>query len=223
MSSFASVSGDEELPDLLSLISRSKELEDVQLRRAEKTSLNALNRDKNKPSVRYPIEGKVKDGPGKVSILAQAHLGCLNIADPGLQREANRIAQVGLRLSRCLAALLWSARETDPGDGGSGNRRSYKAVKASVELAKCFESGVWNNSVFVSKQFDRVGIAYSTALVNAGFTSFQKIATANPRELEMCLNKQPPFGNHLRNCAIHMPEYALSVEQVMLMNHPKSV
>ena len=30
----------------------------------------------------------------------------------------------------------------------------------------------------------------------------------------MCLNKQPPFGNHLRKSALHMPEYALDLEQV---------
>ena len=30
----------------------------------------------------------------------------------------------------------------------------------------------------------------------------------------MCLNKQPPFGNHLRRSALHMPEYALDLEQV---------
>jgi ATP-dependent DNA helicase HFM1/MER3 len=153
---------------------------------------------------RFPIDGKVKDSETKVSILAQAHLGCLNITDSGLQRESVRIVQICQRLSRCLAELLWTTRD---------DRNLYKAIKNSVILAKCFDCAIWNNSENVSKQFERVGIAYSTSLVHAGFTSFHKISGANPRELEMALNKQPPFGNHLRSCAMHMPEYSMDVEQ----------
>ena len=91
--------------------------------------------------------------------------------------------------------------------------QKHKAVKNAAILAKCFVSGVWNNTDFVSKQFERVGTVFSSHLKSAGYTSFARIASANPRELEMCLNKQPPFGNHLRKSAIHMPEYALDLEQ----------
>ena len=67
---------------------------------------------------RFPFEEKVNDNVTKVSILAQAQLGCLSIDDakcPGLMREAARIVQVGQRLSRCLSELLWCAPDADKG------------------------------------------------------------------------------------------------------------
>ena len=88
-----------------------------------------------------------------------------------------------------------------------------QAVKNAAILAKCFESGVWNNTDLVSKQFERVGPVFSSHLKSAGYTTFARLSAANPRELEMCLNKQPPFGNHLRKSALHMPEYALDLQQ----------
>ncbi len=89
---------------------------------------------------------------------------------------------------------------------------SNRALRGAVVLSKSLTCGIWNNSAYVSKQFDRVGVAYSTSLVHAGFSSFQRIRQADPRNLEMVLNKQPPFGNHVRNCAAAMPEYNLRVE-----------
>ncbi len=79
--------------------------------------------------------------------------------------------------------------------------------------------GIWNNSNYVSKQFERVGFAYSTSLVHAGYNSFRKLREANPRDLELVVNKQPPFGNHLRNSAAAMPEYDLVLEQVEQGSH----
>ncbi len=83
-----------------------------------------------------------------------------------------------------------------------------------MTLCKSLTCGIWNNSSFVSKQFDRVGPAYSSSLVNAGYCSLRSIAEADPRTLELVLNKQPPFGNHVRNSAAAMPEYDLNVERV---------
>ena len=65
---------------------------------------------------RFPFDEKVNDNVTKVSILAQAQLGCLSIDDakcPGLAREAARIVQLGQRLSRCLSELLWCSPDAD--------------------------------------------------------------------------------------------------------------
>ena len=43
------------------------------------------------------------------------------------------------------------------------------------------------------------GLALSTTLVNAGVTSFAKLLEKNPRELELIVNRHPPFGNQVRN------------------------
>lgn len=204
MRNFSIITGDEDLSDLIKILCKSKEFSDIMLRRNEKVSLNMLNADKHKKTVRFPVPGKVKDGFMKTVVLMQSILGCLHIADPSLNREALRIVQTGSRLAKCLAEFVW-ARTAE---------NCHKALKNSCLLSQSLSAGIWNNSEYVSKQFDRIGIAYSTSLVHAGFTSFKKIAESDPRELELVLNKQAPFGNHLRTSALHMPEYDLKVEQV---------
>ncbi len=59
MKNFASIGGEEELPTMLGLLCKSKEFEDIPLRRGEKTTLNSLNKDKHKTTIRFPFEGKV--------------------------------------------------------------------------------------------------------------------------------------------------------------------
>ena len=203
MKLFAGVKGQEDMPALLNALCEAKELGDIVLRRSEKVTLGTLNKDKHKPTIRFPFEGKVKDAKTKVSILVQASLGSLSIQDPALNRESLHAVHTLGRLAKCLVEFLWAKK----GEG------FFKALKSSVTLAKCVKAGMWEDSKFVSRQFERVGLAYSTALVHAGITSFDKIVGANPRDLEMILNKQPPFGNHLRNCATKMPKYALSLEK----------
>ena len=43
------------------------------------------------------------------------------------------------------------------------------------------------------------GVTLSTVLVNAGYTTFDKLLEANPRELELVVNRHPPFGNQVYN------------------------
>jgi len=124
---------------------------------------------------------------------------------------------VAKRLSKCLFECVWEMEENDP------SRRYFKALHAAATLAKCLNCGLWNTSDYVSKQFERVGVAYSTSLGKAGFTSLAKIASADPRALEMVLKKPPPFGNHIRNCALAMPFYNLQVENVLAVFHYKAV
>ncbi len=64
MKNFASIEGQEELSTLLNLLCKSKEFEDIPLRRGEKTLLNTLNKDKHKATIRFPWEGKVSDRAG---------------------------------------------------------------------------------------------------------------------------------------------------------------
>jgi hypothetical protein len=48
----------------------------------------------------------------------------------------------------------------------------YSTLTSAILLAKCLRAGLWENSAFVSKQIEGVGIAFSTSLVNAGLTKY---------------------------------------------------
>ena len=58
--------------------------------------------------------------------------------------------QVGQRVARCLSEFVWCS-DSD-----------FNTLVGATLLAKCFRAGLWEDSPYVSKQFEGVGIAYST-------------------------------------------------------------
>ncbi|XP_029686652.1 probable ATP-dependent DNA helicase HFM1 isoform X3 [Takifugu rubripes] len=203
MNLFSKVAGTENLSDLIELLSRSKEFSNIQLRVNEKRALNTLNRDKNRLTIRFPFQGKIKTTEMKVNCLIQAQLGSLSIQEFGLSQDTARIFRTGTRISRCLSEFL-----------SHGPKTGFSALLNSLILAKCFRAKLWENSPYVSKQLEKIGQTLSTAMVNAGLTTFSKIEQTNPRELELIVNRHPPFGNQIRDSVVHLPKYEVILEQL---------
>jgi hypothetical protein len=205
MRNFSELNGNEELEQLLDVLCNSTEYEDIILRRQEKNVLNALNKNKHNRAIRFPKEGKVKDNATKVSILLQATLDCLQISDVSLSMEALKVSNVAKRISKCLVQYLWSMNDKP---------KTFTLLKNAIILMKSVNCGVWENSQYLSKQFDGIGLAYATCLVNSGITSLKAILDVNSRELELIVNKQPPFGNHLKKLAESVPRYKIEIEDL---------
>ncbi|XP_049454968.1 probable ATP-dependent DNA helicase HFM1 isoform X3 [Epinephelus fuscoguttatus] len=203
MKQFSKVAGTENLSDLIELLSKSKEFSDIQLRVNEKRPLNTLNRDKNRVIIRFPIEGKIKTSEMKVNCLIQAQLGSISIPEFGLTQDTARIFRNGMRISKCLSEFLSHQSKT-----------GLSALLNSLILAKCFRAKLWENSPYVSKQLEKIGQTLSTAMVNAGLTTFSKIEQMHAREIELILNRHPPFGNQIRESVIHLPKYEVTLEQL---------
>ncbi|KAM7400961.1 hypothetical protein PAMA_005250 [Pampus argenteus] len=203
MKQFSKVVGTENLSDLIELMSKSREFSDIQLRMNEKRPLNTLNRDKNRITIRFPIEGKIKTSVMKVNCLIQAQLGSISIQEFGLTQDTARIFRIGMRISMCLSEFL-----------SQRSKMGFFALLNSLLLAKCFRAKLWENSPYVSKQLEKIGQTLSTAMVNAGLTTFSKIEQTNARELELILNRHPPFGNQIRESVIHLPKYEVTLEQL---------
>ncbi|XP_037643041.1 probable ATP-dependent DNA helicase HFM1 isoform X3 [Sebastes umbrosus] len=203
MKQFSKVDGTENLSDLIELVSKSREFSDIQLRMNEKRSLNTLNRDKNRITIRFPIEGKIKTSEMKVNCLIQAQLGSISIQEFGLTQDTAKIFRNGMRISKCLSEFLSHRSKT-----------GFSALLNSLILGKCFRAKLWENSSYVSKQLEKIGQTLSTAMVNAGLTTFGKIEQTNPRELELIVNRHPPFGNQIKESVIHLPTYEVTLEQL---------
>ncbi|KAM3604074.1 uncharacterized protein V6R79_006054 [Siganus canaliculatus] len=207
MKQFSKVSGSENLSDLIELVSKSREFSDIQLRVNEKRSLNTLNRDKNRITIRFPLGGKIRTSEMKVNCLIQAQLGSITIQEFGLTQDSAKIFRTGMRISRCLAECLSQTSKT-----------GFSALLNSLILAKCFRAKLWENSPYVSKQLEKIGQTLSTAMVNAGLTAFSKIEQMNPRELELIVNRHAPFGNQIKESVAHLPKYEVTLEQLPRYN-----
>ncbi|KAM9129912.1 putative ATP-dependent DNA helicase HFM1 [Pangshura tecta] len=199
---FSSINGKETLSELITMISGCVEFSDVKLRINEKKILNTLNKDKNRITIRFPMEGKIKTREMKVNCLIQAQLGCIPIQDFTLTQDISKIFRHGLRVTKWLSDFLAS------------RKKFFPALLNSLILAKCFRCKLWENSLHVSKQLEKIGVTLSNAMVNAGLTSFKKIEDANARELELILNRHPPFGNQIKESVLHLPKYELDIEQL---------
>ncbi|NXD89637.1 HFM1 helicase, partial [Chaetorhynchus papuensis] len=96
---FFTMKGTETLNELITMISNCTEFVDVKLRTNEKKILNTLNKDKDKITIRFPMEGKIKTREMKVNCLIQAQLGCIPIQDFTLTQDTGRIFRNGLRVT----------------------------------------------------------------------------------------------------------------------------
>ncbi|XP_061694341.1 probable ATP-dependent DNA helicase HFM1 isoform X2 [Syngnathoides biaculeatus] len=203
MVQFSKVSGTENLSDLIELVSKSQEFSDIQLRVTEKRPLNTFNRDKNRTTIRFPMEGKIKSNDMKVNCLIQAQLGSISIQEFGLTQDTAKIFRNGMRITKCLSEYL-----------SQRSKMGFSTLLNSVILAKCFRAKLWENSPYVSKQIDKIGQTLSTAMANAGLTTFSKIEQTNPREIELILNRHPPIGNQIKEFVHHLPKYQVFLEQL---------
>ncbi|NWR30545.1 HFM1 helicase, partial [Tachuris rubrigastra] len=96
---FFTIKGTETLNELITMISNCAEFLDVKLRTNEKKILNTLNKDKDKITIRFPMEGKIKTREMKVNCLIQAQLGCIPVQDFTLTQDTGRIFRNGLRVT----------------------------------------------------------------------------------------------------------------------------
>ncbi|XP_078012699.1 putative ATP-dependent DNA helicase HFM1 [Phascolarctos cinereus] len=199
---FCTTKGTETLSELVTMIASCKEFLDIQLRINEKKTLNTLNKDQSKITIRFPMEGRIKTREMKVNCSIQAHLGCLPLQDFALTQDTAKIFRSGTRITKWLSEFL------------AAQEKKFAVLLNSLILAKCFRAKLWENSLHVSKQLEKIGVTLSNAMVNAGLTSFKKIEDINARELELILNRHPPFGNQIKETVIHLPKYELEVEQI---------
>ncbi|CAM9750894.1 unnamed protein product [Lampetra planeri] len=199
---FGTLQGSEAMQDLVTLISSCREYKDIALRVNEKKTLNTLNMAKNH-TIRFPMSGKIKTIEMKVNCLIQAQLGCVLVQDFALIQDTAKIFRTGIRLTKCLAEFL---QQKD-------KQNNFQAVVNAVHLAKCFRAKLWENSPSVFKQLEKIGFSMSSALVNAGLTSFEKIENTHGREIELIVNRHPPFGNQIKEAVQRLPKYEVRVEQ----------
>lgn len=196
---FLDVKGSETMSEILEALSQAEEFSEVQLRTNEKRTLNDLNRNKNRETIRFPLQGRIKNRSMKVNCLIQASLGCLPILDPALLNESMRIVRLAERLCKCLSDIL-------------SKKKHHGSLLNAALLTKCLHARLWENTPFVCRQLERIGSTSASLLASCGKTSFQAIEESNPRDLERIVNRAPPFGNVLQDAVHHLPKYDIKLE-----------
>ncbi|CAG9857246.1 unnamed protein product [Phyllotreta striolata] len=202
MKMFTQLNGNEVIIQLLALISKCQEFSEIRLRVNDKKTLNLLNRNSKKQSIRFPLKGKIKTWDMKVNCIIQATLGNLEITDYSIQNESYTIIRNSERIVRCLIDYMQMRKPN-----------CYNALYSAIILGKCLKAKLWENSPYVSKQLTGIGSTSAAQLTNAGKDTFEKLAKSNARELELNIKRKPPFGNYLLEEVRGMPKYSMYLER----------
>lgn len=222
MCQFNNMSRCKTLESLLDMVCSTKEIvAEILIRKEETGPLDRLKKGMDSDQLRFTIRPSVctcsKSPPyhemipvicrcdsmekeEKANILIQAVFGCIAISDHAINQEALRIVRNAQRVVGCLRQVTLMADDF-----------GFKTTLNVFILTKCFAAKIWENSIYVAKQLDKIGITYSRILALNGLTTFESLRNADPRNLETLLSRQPPIGSVIQQTCCGLPKYRLSV------------
>ncbi|KAF8408273.1 hypothetical protein HHK36_007422 [Tetracentron sinense] len=205
------------LEDALHVICHSEEIAWIQLRRNEKKLLNDINSDKG-GRLRFHILGekgkrkkRIQTREEKIFVLANDCLtGDPSAHDLSLNQDMNSICLNGCRIAKCMKEYFIY-------------RKNYKGSLNSTLLAKCLHQRLWDESPYLLKQLPGIGMVTAKALHSVGINSFETMAEADPRKIEIVTGRKYPFGNHIKESLLSLPpKVEMKVEEIECRRQGKS-
>ncbi|XP_044500934.1 DExH-box ATP-dependent RNA helicase DExH17 isoform X2 [Mangifera indica] len=187
------------LEDGLHVICHAEEIAWIQLRRNEKKLLNDVNIDKD-GQLRFHINGdkgkrkkRIQTREEKIFVLANDCLtGDPSVHDLSLTQDTNAICTTGCRIAKCMKEYFIY-------------KKNYRGAVNSTVLAKSLYQKLWDDSPYLLKQLSGIGMVTAKALLSMGVKSFETLAEADPRRIEIVTGRKYPFGNHIKESLLALP------------------
>ncbi|KAJ4831496.1 hypothetical protein Tsubulata_004728 [Turnera subulata] len=175
------------------------EIEGIQLRRNEKKLLNEINLDKD-GRLRFHINDekqkrkkRIQTREEKIFVLANDCLtGDPSVHDLSLTQDMNAICSNGSRIAKCMKEFFVF-------------KKNYKGAVNSILLGKSLYQKLWDDSPFQVRQLPGIGMVTAKALYSMGIKSFDALAEADPRRIEIVTGRKFPFGNHIKESLLSLP------------------
>ncbi|CAI0456154.1 unnamed protein product [Linum tenue] len=205
------------LEDALKVVCRAEEISWIQLRRNEKKVLNDINADKG-ARLRFHVNDergkrkkRIQSKEEKIFILANDCLtGDPAIRDLSLSQDMNSVCTNGCRIAKCMKEYFLF-------------KRNYKGAVQTILLAKSLYQKLWDDSPYLLKQLPGIGMVTAKALHSMGVKSFDALAEADPRRIEIITCRKFPFGNHIKDSLLSLPpKVDMSIEEIDSQRQGKS-
>ncbi|EHH14942.1 hypothetical protein EGK_00958, partial [Macaca mulatta] len=173
---FYTISGKETLSDLVTLIASCKEFLDIQLRINEKKTLNTLNKDPHRITIRFPMEGRIKTREMKVNCLIQAQLGCIPIQDFALTQDTAKIFRHGSRITRCitLSNAIVNAGLTSFKKIKETDARELEVYLHKIMDSVLLKAGNWAKKIAVKRALKSEDLSINLLSSEFGMTASKK-------------------------------------------------
>lgn len=202
MVKLTNLKGTETQRELLEIIASSSEVAgDLQVRIEDRSAFAPILTPKDElHKLRYPIGERINTKEKKAFILIQATFGNVHISENTLLQESMRAIRCSDRVVNCLKEIGLMDRDI-----------KYTLLLNILVLAQCFFAKLWEDSIYVSKQIEKIGPILSQNLARNSLTTFESLRKANPRNIEIFCGRLPPFGSNVQQTCLGLPSYEIRI------------
>ena len=195
-------------------MSQASEFKEFRFKPAERALFRELNQS---PLILYPIKEAVTQTGQKISLMIQAHLGCVQYPDSSDAAKARRQLTVERklvfeRLNRLIRAVI---------DCKAHDRDSL-GTKTALELARALAAESWEGRATQLTQVPNIGPVGMRKLASKGIRTVLQLADKEYDEIERLMSRQPPFGKNLRAHLDKFPRLSLEAAVAGHRIQPKS-
>ncbi|KAF3930892.1 hypothetical protein ABW19_dt0205545 [Dactylella cylindrospora] len=187
--------------EILTCISEAEEFKEFRIRSGEKSVLKEIN---SSPSMKWPVKVDISLPSHKANILIQFEIGCMEYpATEGLQKHRATLMQDKAIIFQHLNRLIRCICDIKHAMGDAVGCRN------SLELARCIEAKVWENTPSMLLQVDGLGPVGVRKLVNNNIKTLDQLAALETHKIEMILSRNPPFGAKIKQEVTGIPRFRL--------------
>ncbi|KAK6344132.1 Sec63 [Orbilia brochopaga] len=187
--------------EILACISEAEEFKEFRIRSGEKAVLKEVN---GSPNMRWPVKVDISSPFHKANILIQFEIGCMDYpTTEGLQKyrqtllqDKSMIFQQLHRLIRCICDIKVFLRDAI-------------SCRNALELARCIDAKVWENTSSMLLQLDGLGAIGVRKFVNNNIKTIEQLGALEAHRIEMIASRNPPYGAKLKHDIAGIPRFRL--------------
>ncbi|KAG6551448.1 hypothetical protein Mapa_006871 [Marchantia paleacea] len=95
--------------------------------------------------------------------------------------------------------------------------KRYSEAKSALLLTKCLNQRLWEDSIYKLKQLPGIGMVTAKAFLATGISSFDQLASSDPRHLEFITGRKFPFGDHIKSTlSLLPPKVQMKIQETKL-------
>jgi ATP-dependent DNA helicase HFM1/MER3 len=165
----------------------------------------------------YPVKEVVTETRHKVSLMIQAHLGCVQYPDSSEVAKSRRQLMVERklvfeRLNRLVRAVV----------DCKGHDRDAVGTRTTLELARALAAESWEGRATQLTQVPNIGPVGMRKLASKDIRTVLQLADKEYDEIERLMSRQPPFGKNLQAHLDKFPRLGVDVAVVRHRVQPRS-
>ncbi len=198
----------------ITILAQASEFKEFRFKPAERPLFREINQS---PLIMYPIKEVVTQTRHKVSLMIQAHLGCVQYPDSSEAAKVRRQLMmerkmVFERLNRLVRAVV----------DCKGFDRDAAGTRTALELARALGAESWEGRATQLTQVPNIGPVGMRKLASKDIRTVLQLAEREYDEIERLMSRQPPFGKNLQGHLDKFPRLGVDVAVVGHRVQPRS-